>query len=145
MSLADDYITETEKAIKFFKELAVLTNNSEETPSFAVLEMISEWIRWGYTVETAQKAFEIMKAEKQTGRLNWNNLRHMNGTIKNWRSMGMLTVEDIEKGTKKFGGKKQSVPKETSFDVELAEKMATESPKDFGSMKNKKRKRSRGA
>ena len=145
MSLADDYITETEKAIKFFKELAVHTNNSEETPSFAVLEMISEWIRWGYTVETAQKAFEIMKAEKQTGRLNWNNLRHMNGTIKNWRSMGMLTVEDIEKGTKKFGGKKQSVPKETSFDVELAEKMATESPKDFGSMKNKKRKRSRGA
>ena len=39
-----------------------------------------------------------------------------------------------------------SLRKETGMtQLELAEKMATESPKDFGSMKNKKRKRSRGA
>jgi DNA replication protein DnaD len=71
----------------------------------------------------------------------------MNGTIKNWRKQGMQSLEDIEKGTKKFQTKTQKADtqKETSFDVQKAEKDAIENPKDFGSMKNKKRKRTKGA
>lgn len=140
---ADDYITETARAKELFETLAQRTSNNTSLPSFAQFEMICEWIRWGFTVDEIEKAFNIMKAEKQTGRLDWNNFRHINGTLKNWRKAGMLTVEDIEKGTKKFGGKK-APEKETSFDVELAEKNAKENPKDFGSIKNKKR-RNRGA
>lgn len=147
MSSADDYITETEKALSVFRELAIRTNNDSSTPTFAVLELFCEWIRWGYTVNEVHKAFDIMKAEKQTGRLVWNNVTHMNGTIKNWRKQGMQNLEDIEKGTKKFQTKTQKTKpeKETSFDVAKAEKQATENPKDFGSMKNKKRKRNKGA
>lgn len=144
MAAADDYITETEKAKELFIALAERTNNDTTVPSFAVLALIGEWIRWGFTIEEVHKAFEIMKAEKETGRLDWNNFRHINGILKNWRKSGMMTVEDIEKGTKKFGGKKNTEPKETSFSVELAEKNARENPKDFGSIKNKKR-RTRGA
>jgi DNA replication protein DnaD len=72
----------------------------------------------------------------------------MNGTIKNWRKQGLNTLEDIEKGTKKFQSKTQksnTEVKETSFDVAKAEKQATENPKDFGSMKNKRRKKKEGA
>lgn len=145
MSAADDYITETEKAKELFVTLAEKTGNDTSVSSFAVLDMICEWIRWGYTVDEVLLAFDIMKAEKETGRLEWNNFRHMNGTIKKWRAAGIKSVEDIEKGTKKFGGKKPAEQKETSFDVELAEKQARENPKDFGSMKNKKRKRRNGA
>lgn len=145
MASADDYITETEKAKELFVTLAEKTGNDTSVTSFAVLDMICEWIRWGYTVDEVLLAFEIMKAEKQTGRLVWNNFRHMNGTIKKWRAAGMTSVLDIEKGTKKFGGKKTVEQKETSFNVELAEKQARENPKDFGSMKNKKRKRRSGA
>lgn len=144
---ADEYINETEKALTLFCQLAKKTNNDSSTPTFAVLELFCEWIRWGYTIDVVQKAFDIMKAEKQTGRLVWNNVTHMNGTIKNWRKQGMTTLEDIEKGTKKFQTKSQktTTEKETSFDVQKAEKEAVENPKDFGSMKNKKRKRSKGA
>ena len=147
LNSADDYIMETEKALNLFRELAKNTNNDSSTPTFAVLELFCEWIRWGYTINEVQKAFDIMKAEKQTGRLVWNNVTHMNGTIKNWRKQGMQSLEEIEKGTKKFQTKTQKTQaqKETSFDVEKAEKQATENPKDFGSMKNKKRKRSKGA
>ena len=145
---ADEYINETEKALVTFRELAVRTNNDTSTPTFAVLEVFCEWIRWGYTIDEIEKAFHIMKAEKQTGRLVWNNISHMNGTIKNWRKQGMSTLEDIEKGTKKFQSKTQKAKtetKETSFDVEKAEREATENPMDFGSMKNKKRRKSEGA
>lgn len=145
MSAADDYINEAEKAKELFVDLAEKTGNDTSVTSFAVLDMICEWIRWGYTVDEVLLAFEIMKAEKQTGRLVWNNFRHMNGTIKKWRAAGMTSVEDIQKGTKKFGGKKPTEQKKTSFDAELAEKQARENPKDFGSMKNKKRKRRNGA
>ena len=145
LSVADEYINETEKAYELYRELASRTGNSEEPASFAVLEMICEWIRWGYGADEVVKAFEIMKAEKQTGRLKFNNFRHMNGTIKNWRAAGMITVEDIEKGTAAFGGKKKKENKETSFDVELAEKTAREKPKSFGSAKNKKHKDRKGA
>ena len=143
---ADDYIRETEKALTLFKELAKRTNNDDSAPSFAVLELISEWIRWGYTINEVEKAFNIMKNEKQTGRLVWSNMRHMNGVIKKWHSAGMLTVDDIEKGTKKFETKKQkdNKPKETSFDIEKAEQQSKANRKDFGEMKNKKRK-SKGA
>lgn len=144
MAAADDYITETENAKELFVTLAERTNNDTSSPSFSQFELICEWIRWGFTVDEVEKAFNIMKTEKQTGRLDWNNFRHMNGTLKNWRKAGMMTVEDIEKGTKKFGGKKPAEKKETSFDVELAEKNARENPKDFGNIKNKKR-RNRGA
>lgn len=143
MAAADDYITETEKAKDLFVELATRTKNDTNIASFAVLDMICEWIRWGYTVDEVERAFDIMKAEKQTGRLEWNNFRHMNGTIKRWHKVGMTTLEDIDKGTKKIGGK-VTEKKETSFDIELAEKMAKENPKDFGSIKNKKRKKRLG-
>ena len=141
LSAADDYIRESEKATSLFKELANKTNNDLSVPSFAVLEVFSEWIRWGYGIDLVEKAFNIMKAEKETGRLVWNNVCHMNGTIKKWRSMGITTLEDLEKGTKNFSTKKQRINKETSFDVDLAEKQAREGTKDFGSMKNKKRRR----
>ncbi len=144
LSSADDYIQETEKALTTFRELAVRTKNDTSAPTFAVLELFCEWIRWGYGIDEIEKAFNIMKAEKQTGRLVWNNICHMNGTIKNWHKSGMTTVESIEKGTNKFQSKKSKQVKETSFDVEKAEKQATDNPKEFGSMKNK-RKRSKGA
>lgn len=146
MISADDYINETEKALNLFRELAVRTNNDSSTPTFAVLELFCEWIRWGYTINEVHKAFEIMKAEKQTGRLVWNNVTHMNGTIKNWRKQGMLSLEEIEKGTKKFQTKAQKTKqeKETSFDVQLAEQMSKEHLKDF-SIKKKKRKKKEGA
>lgn len=146
LSAADDYIRESEKSFALFKELAKRTNNDDSAPSFAILALISEWIRWGYTIDEVEKAFNIMKAEKQTGKLDWNNMRHINGIIKKWRSAGMLTVEDIEKGTKQFETKvqKASKPKETSFDVQKAEQQSKTNRKDFGDMKNKKRK-GRGA
>ncbi len=148
LSSADDYINETHKAMAVFRELATRTNNDTSAPTFAVMELFCEWLRWGYTINEIEKAFSIMKAEKETGRLVWSNVCHMNGTIKNWRKQGLNTIEDIEKGTKKFQSKTQKAKtdiKETSFDVAKAEKNATENPKDFGSMKNKKRKRSKGA
>lgn len=142
LSSADDYIRETEKSLALFKELAKRTNNDDSAPSFAVLELISEWIRWGYTIEEVEKAFNIMKNEKQTGRLVWVNMRHINGIIKKWHSAGMLTVDDIEKGTKKFETKtqKQNKTKETSFDIQKAEEKAKSNRKDFGEMKNKRKK-----
>ena len=142
LSAADDYIRETEKSLSLFKELANRTNNDDSAPSFAVLELISEWIRWGYNIDVVEKAFNIMKNEKQTGRLVWTNMRHMNGIIKKWHSAGMLTVQDIEKGTKKFETKtqKQNKTKETSFDIEKAEEKAKSNRKDFGEMKNKRKK-----
>ncbi len=148
MRTADEYINETDKALTVFRDLAVRTNNDTSAPTFAVMEIFCEWLRWGYTINEIEKAFNIMKAEKQTGRLVWNNICHMNGTIKNWRKQGLNTLEDIEKGTKKFQSKSQksnTEVKETSFDVAKAEKQATENPKDFGSMKNKRRKKKEGA
>lgn len=146
LKTADDYIQETEKALAVFRELANRTNNDTSAPTFAVMEIFCEWLRWGYGVDEIEKAFNIMKAEKQTGRLIWNNISHMNGTIKNWRKQGLNTLTEIEKGTKKFQSKAQRTKKEkeTSFDVEKAEIQATENPRDFGSMKNK-RKKGRGA
>ncbi len=150
LAAADDYIAETEKAINLFRELALRTNNDEKAPSFAVLEMICEWIRWGFPVDTVEKAFYIMKEEKQTGRLVWKNVCHINGTLKKWRAAGTFTVEDIEKGTKKFetkSNKKNTEPKKTSFDVERAEKNAREKRKRFGDAKyiKNRKKESEGA
>ena len=148
LAAADDYIAETEKAIIMFRELALRTNNDEKAPSFAVLEMICEWIRWGFAVDTVEKAFYIMKEEKQTGRLVWKNVCHINGTLKKWRAAGTFTVEEIEKGTKKFDTKKSkntAEEKETSFSVELAEQQAKRNRADFGTKKNKKRTRGKGA
>ncbi len=137
---ADDYIRETEKALSLFRQLANNTNNSNSAPTFAVLEVICEWIRWGYTINEVQMAFDIMKTEKQTGRLVWNNICHMNGTIKNWHKSNMTTVKDIEKGTKKFASKnKTASTKETSFDVQKAEQKAQEGSEDFGTKKRRKR------
>ena len=146
LSSADDYIQENDKALSVFRDLAVRTNNDTSAPTFAVMEIFCEWLRWGYTIEEIEKAFRIMKAEKQTGRLVWNNICHMNGTIKNWRKQGLNTLEDIEKGTKKFQSKTQKAKedKETSFDVDLAEKMSMEHLKDF-TTKKKRKKKSEGA
>ncbi len=148
LASADDYINETEKALTVFRELAVRTNNDTTAPTFAVMEIFCEWLRWGYTINEIEKAFNIMKAEKQTGRLVWNNICHMNGTIKNWRKQGLNTLEDIEKGTKKFQSKTQKAKtetKETSFDVELAEKMSKEHLMDFSTKKTKRKNRNKGA
>ncbi len=145
---ADDYITEIDKALSVFRELAIRTNNDTSPPTFAVLELFCEWLRWGYSIDEIEKAFNIMKTEKLTGRLVWRNVIHMNGTIKNWRKAEMFTVEDIEKGTKKFeskASKSQNKQKETSFDVGKAEQKARENRKDFGTKKNKKRTRAKGA
>ncbi len=145
LSSADDYIQETDKAMELFRDLATRTNNDTSAPTFAVLELFCEWIRWGYTINEIEKAFNIMKAEKETGRLVWNNICHMNGTIKNWHKQGMTTVESIEKGTNKFKTKKTKQPlKETSFSVERAEQKSRENRDDFGTKKNKKR-RTKGA
>lgn len=145
---ADDYITETDKALSVFRELAERTNNDTSPPTFAVLELFCEWLRWGYTIDEIEKAFNIMKAEKLTGRLVWRNVTHMNGTIKNWRKEEMFTVADIEKGTKKFetkSTKKAEKQKKTSFDIEKATEKSKENRKDFGTKKNKKRTRVKGA
>ncbi len=148
LASADDYIQETEKAVDMFKELAIRTGNDKKVPSFAVLDMICQWIRWGFGIDAVQKAFDIMKEEKQTSRLVWRNVCHINGTLKKWRTAGAFTVEEIEKGTKKFEtktAKKNTEPKETSFSVELAEKQAKRNRADFGTKKNKKRTRGKGA
>ena len=145
---ADDYITETDKALSVFRELAERTNNDTSPPTFAVLELFCEWLRWGYTIDEIEKAFNIMKAEKLTGRLVWRNVTHMNGTIKNWRKEEMFTVADIEKGTKKFetkSTKQAEKQKKTSFDIEKATEKSKENRKDFGTKKNKKRTRVKGA
>ena len=146
LSAADEYISETEKALSLFKELAKRTNNDDSAPSFAVLAMVSEWLRWGFNIDVIEKAFNIMKEEKKTGRLVWANMRHINGVLKKWRSADMLTVEDIEKGTKKFQTKqaKKNIVKETSFDIQKAEEKSKSNRKDFGEMKNK-RKKGKGA
>lgn len=145
---ADDYIQETSKALSVYRELAERTNNDTSAPTFAVLELFCEWLRWGYGVEEITKAHEIMKAEKLTGRLVWRNVTHMNGTIKNWRKAEMFTIADIEKGTKKFETKSNKKPekdKETSFDIQKATEKSKENRKDFGTKKNKKRTRVKGA
>lgn len=140
MQSADDYIQETEKALNLFRQLAEGTNNDTSAPTFAVLEIFCQWLRWGYGYSEIKKAFDIMKAEKQTGRLVWNNISHMNGTIKNWHKQGMNSLEDIEKGTKKFQSKtqKENKEKETSFDVEKAERQAKLNRKNFGEIKKKR-------
>lgn len=140
MQSADDYIQETEKALNLFRQLAESTNNDTSAPTFAVLEIFCQWLRWGYGYSEIKKAFDIMKAEKQTGRLVWNNISHMNGTIKNWHKQGMNSLEDIEKGTKKFQSKtqKENKEKETSFDVEKAERQAKLNRKNFGEIKKKR-------
>lgn len=140
MQSADDYIQETEKALNLFRQLAEGTNNDTSAPTFAVLEIFCQWLRWGYGYPEIKKAFDIMKAEKQTGRLVWNNISHMNGTIKNWHKQGMNSLEDIEKGTKKFQSKtqKENKEKETSFDVEKAERQAKLNRKNFGEIKKKR-------
>ncbi len=148
LASADDYINENEKALKVFRELATRTNNDTSAPTFAVMELFCEWLRWGYGIDEIEKAFNIMKAEKQTGRLIWNNVCHMNGTIKNWRKQSLNTLDDIEKGTKKFQSKAQksnTQEKGTSFDVELAEKMSKEHLMDFSKKKTKRKKGTKGA
>lgn len=140
MQSADDYIQETEKALNLFRQLAEGTNNDTSAPTFAVLEIFCQWLRWGYGYSEIKKAFDIMKAEKQTGRLVWNNISHMNGTIKNWHKQGVNSLDDIEKGTKKFQSKtqKENKEKETSFDVEKAERQAKLNRKNFGEIKKKR-------
>lgn len=148
LAAADDYIAETEKAIVLFRQLAERTNNDAKTPSFAVLDMLCEWLRWGFQIDAVEKAFNITKEEKLTGRLEFKNLQHTNGVLKKWRAAGTFTVEDIEKGTKKFDtkkSKKTNEVKETSFSVELAEQQAKRNRADFGEKKNKKRTRGKGA
>ena len=145
---ADEYINETHQALSVFRELATRTNNDTSVPTFAVLELFCEWIRWGYKIDAIEKAFNIMKTEKLTGRLVWRNVTHMNGTIKNWRKADMFTVEDIEKGTKRFetkASRNEKEVKETSFDVQKATEKSKENRKDFGTKKNKKRTRVKGA
>lgn len=143
LASADDYIQETDKAMALFRDLAARTKNDTSAPTFAVLELFCEWIRWGYTINEVEKAFNIMKAEKETGKLVWNTVSHMNGIIKKWHKAGMTTVEAIDKGTNKFKTNKtqkaKQTPKETSFSVERAEQKSRENRYDFGTKKNKRK------
>ena len=140
MKAADDYIAESEKAIMAYKKLAQATGNAQDNPSFVMCEMLGQWLRWGYSDEMIKKAYDIMKTEKESDRLNYQSFRHMNASISKWHKDGIQMPDDIAKGIKKkkpAGGQN----KESSFDTDLAEKKAKESKVDFGSKKNKKRKR----
>ncbi len=140
MKAADDYIAESEKVLNVYMKLADATGNAKEVPSFVMCDMLSQWLRWGYSDEMIKKAYDIMKTEKETDRLNYQTFRHMNATISRWHKDGIKTAEDIAKGIKKKTSTHKQT-KDTSFDVSLAEETAKESKVDFGTKKNKKRKR----
>ena len=111
---ADDYIHKATKGRKLFSELADLTRNADTAPTFAQYELLCKWILWGFDAEAVAKAHGIMKAEKETGTLNYRNFQYMDKVKQN---------------------------KETSFDIELVKEKSRDRTRDIGSKKNKKRKR----
>lgn len=139
---ANEYIQKATKAIKLFSELAALTNNADGMPTFAQYEYLYKWLSWGFNAEPIAKAHEIMKAEKETGTLNYRNFQFMDKVLKKWHEAGLHTVSEIETMPAPLQKKEKKKPKkETSFDIELAKQKDQSLDINFGTKKNKKRKR----
>lgn len=140
---ADDYIHKATKGRKLFSELADLTGNADTAPTFAQYELLCKWILWGFDAECVAKAHGIMKAEKETGTLNYRNFQYMDKVLKNWHEAGLHTVSEVEKAPENAveQKKKPKQKKETSFDIELVKEKSRDRTRDIGSKKNKKRKR----
>ena len=144
-SAANDYITKATKGRKLFSELAALTGNADTSPTFAQYEFLCKWILWGFDAKAVAKAHEIMKADKETGTLNYRNFQYMDKKLKLWHEAGLHTVEEIESAPANAlepKKKSKSKPKkETSFDIELVKEKSRDRTRDIGNKKNKKRKR----
>lgn len=139
---ANDYIDKATKAKKLFSELAALTNNADGLPTFAQYEYLYKWLSWGFKADALAKAHEIMKAEKETGTLNYRNFQYMDKVLKKWHEAGLHTVSEIETMPAPVQTKEKKKPKkETSFDIELAKEKSRDRTRDIGTMKNQKRKR----
>lgn len=142
-SAANDYIQRATKGRKLFSELADLTGNADASPTFAQYELLCKWLIWGFDAKSVAKAHGIMKAEKETGALNYRNFQYMDRVLKKWHEANLHTVEEIENAPSgAFEQKKKIKPKkETSFDIELVKEKSRDRTRDIGNMKNKKRKR----
>lgn len=140
---ADDYIQTAAKGRRLFSELAALTGNADSSPTFAQYELLGKWILWGFDAECVAKAHGIMKAEKETGSLNYRNFQYMDKVLKKWHESGLHTVGEIESaGVSASPQTKKPKPnKETSFDIELAKEKARDITRDIGNKKKKKRRR----
>lgn len=142
-AVADEYIQKATKGKKLYSELAALTGNADAAPTFAQYELLCKWILWGFDAEAVAKAHGIMKAEKETGTLNYRNFQYMDKVLKNWHEAGLHTVSEIENAPDTAFEKKKNPKqkKETSFDIELVKEKSRDRTRDIGSKKNKKRKR----
>lgn len=147
-SSANDYINRATKGRKLFSELAALTGNADSPPTFVQYEYLCKWVLWGFDARAVAKAHGIMKAEKETGTLNYRNFQYMDKVLKGWHEAGLHTVAEIESASdkpseqkKKPNVKKEKAKKETSFDIELAKEKSRDRTRDIGNMKNKKRQR----
>lgn len=140
---ANDYIQNATKGRKLFSELAELTGNSDSSPTFAQYELLCKWLYWGFNADAVAKAHGIMKAEKESGTLNYRNFQYMDKVLKKWHEAGLHTVSEIESAPQiQTEQKKKPKPqKETSFDIELVKEKSRDRTRDIGNMKNKKRKR----
>lgn len=139
---ANDYIQKATKGRKLFSELAALTGNADGAPTFAQYEYLCKWISRGFGADAVAKAHEIMKAEKETGALNYRNFQYMDKVLRKWHEAGLHTVSEIENMTASVQIKEKKKPqKETSFDIELAKEKSRDRTRDIGTMKNQKRKR----
>lgn len=142
VDLANDYIHEATKAKKLFSKLASITGNADTQPTFVQYDYLTKWVKWGFSAEAVAKAHEIMKADKETGALNYRNFQYMDKVLKKWHEDGLHTVKQIESAENKPKDNKKSKPqKETSFDIEKAKEKSRDRTRDIGNMKNKKRKR----
>lgn len=142
-SAANDYIHKATKGRKLFSELADLTGNADSSPTFAQYELLCKWLLWGFDAQAVAKAHGIMKAEKETGTLNYRNFQYMDKVLKNWHEAGLHTVAEIESAPANANEqkKKPKQKKETSFDIELVKEKSRDRTRDIGNKKNKKRKR----
>ncbi len=142
-AVADEYIQKATKGKKLYSELASLTGNADAAPTFAQYELLCKWILWGFDAEAVAKAHGIMKAEKETGTLNYRNFQFMDKVLKNWHEAGLHTVSEIENAPDTAFEKRKNPKqkKETSFDIELVKEKSRDRTRDIGSKKNKKRKR----
>lgn len=142
-SAANDYIHKATKGRKLFSELAALTGNADSSPTFAQYELLCKWILWGFDAAAVAKAHGIMKAEKETGTLNYRNFQYMDKVLKQWHEAGLHTVAEIESApaVQTEQKKKPKQKKETSFDIGLVEKNSLDRTRDITEIMNKKRKR----
>ena len=108
--------------------------------------------------KTQEKLDKIIKKAKEKGKITYGELAtelddanpyQMEKVFDAMEKIGVdLLSDDFEKGTKKFetkSTKKAEKQKKTSFDIEKATEKSKENRKDFGTKKNKKRTRVKGA